>query len=156
MIAMRATITWEAPPSALKKHVSAAKREVLRELGARWHDRTLPRHFEESAYARYGSVFQKRSSKYNKSKGHRRPMVYSGQMRRDLLGYSMVRSSAKKTTVQMRTPRALNLAGRYNMPDFKAEIQAFNAQEDKEYTSRMERLMTRKLNTLRARKQRRS
>jgi len=113
-------------------------------------------HFKESAYWRYGGAYQKRGIKYEARKyrrfGHSKPMVWSGAMRRQILGFARITSNQKKGRVQMTGVRALNLSAQPNAPDFKAELKAVNQTEMNWMAKLLDNRITSSLNKLKRKK----
>lgn len=74
-----------------------------------WHSGILPKHFVKGAGAEYG--YAPRSSSYLKQSGKRgKPaLVFSGSMRRELLGRSAIQRVGSSVNLKMYA-RALNLA----------------------------------------------
>jgi hypothetical protein len=113
-----------------------------------WFQNYLKLHFEESAYTRYSGVYQQRSTKYNKQKGHRRPMVgleapnpraSASHMRDELMRSCSVSVTANSAAVLMHA-RALNFSSPARVaskgyPDFRAEIRAVNSAEAKRFAT---------------------
>ena len=70
--------------------VSKVLREAVGRALLMWHRKMLPGHFEEEATFKYAADYTPRAKRYQRAKqrkmGHRKPMVFSGQMRDTVLG----------------------------------------------------------------------
>ncbi len=127
---MRIGIGYVAPPSALRRDIPDAVRDELRGLGERWHEQTLPLHFETSAYTRYSQVYRRRSGQYNARKGHSRPMLYKGVLQRLALGQAVIRASRQQVRVRLSGLSHIPLGrGGDRTPDYVAELTATNWEE---------------------------
>ena len=151
-----AVIVYKGSPEATRKALGEAVREALADIGRYWHGEILPKHFLSSATARYG--YKRRGGRYTKRKrkkfGHRRPMVYTGRMQRDLRGRAEIRSSTRSARVKMRTARALNFSGRAkrgDYPDMKAEVTETTAAERLTLAKRVDVGVTHRLNAVKTR-----
>lgn len=130
MLHVRATIHYTGIAAAKAKDLQAVARAETEAAGGYWHEAYLPLHFKPAAFALYGSTFKPRGRKYTARKGgDTSPMVFSGTMRNQVLGFARIASSGKSTRVTVTGVRALNLSSRKNFPDFRAEITAITGQE---------------------------
>ena len=80
----RAEISYEDPPKAVMRRAVRAAREGVADAARVWHRKLLPIHFTFAAVRRY--AYAARTKKYEirkaKLKRHRRPLVWSGETRR--------------------------------------------------------------------------
>ncbi len=81
-----------------------------------WHKKIRPGHFEVSALAKYG--YTPRTVKYERSKGHRRPLVYSGDSER-ATERNYIKFAARSASLHMDAGNLLwnPGGGRINMRD---------------------------------------
>ena len=148
-MALRATISFRGDAAACKKDLRPAAKAALAAIGELWHDRILPGHFTEKAKAKY--KYRKRGKVHTDRKrrlyGHEKPLVFSGEMQRDVTRMARITSTARGARVAMSGPRYLYAYRKdYNQPDKAAEIIAVTAQEANHLAEEMDRLMTERLN----------
>lgn len=134
------------------KKVSAVAWEEAAEV---WHTKILPKHFEVGAFREYRYATRSRAYEKRKrqKKGHRRPMVFKGDLRRSVLRQREVRVatavSTKRTgaaTIKLRGPRYLRGVHRGRGPNFREELQAMSNRDGKILAKAMDRKVTRELN----------
>lgn len=140
MIDLKIRLTKNNPPGVLKKKIRPIQTAALRDILLDWHRETLPKHFEFSAYKRYGAVYESRTKKYEKTKarmfGNRAPLIWTGKLQTELTRRAEVRTSTRGAKLSM-WGHALNFSGRgsgsrrtqKNYPDLKAEVVATNQEE---------------------------
>ncbi len=110
---MKAKIKEIAGPDATAKEFRRAIKPSLKEAVELWHQDITPLHFHPSAFFRYKGpdTYQPRNFRYNQRKykrfGHRNPLQYSGQLKREVLRESRVSGTAKSATLVMRGPKYL-------------------------------------------------
>ena len=146
---IRGTITFTGHAKVLAKDMRAAVKASLAEIAEHWHARTLPGHFETSAESRYH--YQARSPSYTRSKtrrfGHRRPLVFRGELKRQVTRMARVTSTAKGARVTLRGPKHLHATRRdFGQPDKAAELTAVTTTEVERMARLLDRLVTRRLN----------
>lgn len=136
-----------------RRHVTPAtwnelSNDAWAQVAAYWHAKVLPKHFEVGAYReyRYQARTRKHEARKERKFGHRRPLVYSGALERQVLRAREVRtiggagSRSRATgairgggaTIKVQGPAYLRpnrATGR--MPDFRAEIAAFSSRDKK-------------------------
>lgn len=122
--------------------------EGLRETLEFWHEEILEKHFKESAYSRYKYTARARSYVKRKRKrlGHNRPLVYSGNTRRQLMRARRLNvRSAKKAKLIMTAPAHVNYRTTRRSSarsiDKKAEITALIGKEMKKLEKTMDRVV---------------
>lgn len=109
MIDIKSKIVFKKSPRGMAKAFAEAREKAMADVGRHWHGQMLPKHFEESAFARY--KYEPRSPRYVKRKerkyGHRRPLVFTGTLMRTVLGAAQIRATSRRVTVRMSGPRWL-------------------------------------------------
>jgi len=120
-------------------------RQVNREIGVLHRNKTLKKHFENNPDTRSGGAYgyEARTKKYQirkaRKKGHQRPLVFSGEMRRTVLGTSRVTATKDHWRVYARTGKTLNPELRRQITD---ELEAVSEREIDQYISLMQRRYT--------------
>jgi len=106
---VRGTITYVGSPEATLAELRRAVKPALQDAVKEWHHKFLRRHFFESATTRYG--YKARSAKYEqrkqRRKGHTRPLVWSGDMRRMLLRSITLSGTSKRARGKLMGPKYL-------------------------------------------------
>jgi len=146
----------DAPKTAVWKAVSAGLRFAARV----WHRKVLRGHFKRGAGARYG--YAKRKFRYIRAKvrkGRFDPLVWSGQMRRQLLRAVTITASRKhnRAIARMKGPRYLRspaAAAAAGQPDMMAEIKMTDGRDLALIARAMHRRVVRTLNDLKRRRKR--
>ena len=153
-----------------KKDFRGMARELPRVLekagqdaGLMWFKEMLPDHFSEDAWRRYG--YKQRGARYEKRKqrlkGHRRPLEWSGAMRRALTSSGTIKTTPRQIAVRMSGPRWLKgwiaMSGRRtgkgapaNYPNKEREIKTILNSERKELAKAYHKRVVRELKVLRA------
>jgi len=149
MYRIRTVIQYRGSPTAKRKAFGLAVKDELRGLGLFWHEKYLPLHFEKRAFVIYPGAYTRRDPGYVRKKGHDRPMVYTGAMRRQALARAEVRSSVRRASVTMRGLRAVNLhSGTRSRFDFRQELKATNASERDRFARRVDQGIGRRLDAV--------
>ena len=106
-MAMRGTITYVASPEVTRRQLPKIVKEALLEVGEDWHKRILPKHFTREGARRYG--YRDRTKEHQRRKGrrfgHQDPLVFSGDMKRQVLRRQEIKATSKKMTVILRGPK---------------------------------------------------
>lgn len=144
---------WAITPSVSLTGLSVSEaREVLtkawEQAGAFWHRAILPKHFQFSAYAEYG--YQKRNVRYEirkaKRYGHRRPLVFSGNLERAARRIRDVRANAKGARVVIHGPKYLYAYRKdFKQPDKARELQAVSERDARALAEVLDRSLERSL-----------
>jgi len=91
-------------------------KEAWERAGRHWHRYILRKHFQRGAYAEYN--YQPRTTKYEKRKarvkGHRRPLVWSGQAEREAHRTLDLRVTSKGAKIVLHVPKHLYA---YKLPE---------------------------------------
>ena len=127
-----------------KAVMSKAIRGALKRAISLWRKMKLKGHFEASAFSRYPGAYKKRTAKYNKRKGHNRPMVKTGEFRKAMLSAEphIPKKIKRKVSVPFRpTPRAISLHGPASFHNFPRSITAFNRRDKKDFARWIERAL---------------
>lgn len=136
-------------PSELARAFPEAMREGLRQLILKWHRETLPLHFREDAYGRYG--YQPRTAKYEARKmrlfGHHRPLVYAsggGVLEKSVCGRIDVTGTSKQARGTLHAPPFMDnfSAHRPAMPPMADELVRWNSFEEEEMTKALDEFLT--------------
>lgn len=123
--------------------------------GETWHAEILPRKFTNQASYVYG--YQRRTARYTQRKikklGHRRPLEYTGELKRQVIRIRDVRvtgDSSKRqgaARVVLRGPRYLYAYRKdLKQPDKAAELQAISSADASLIAARMDKVITDALN----------
>jgi len=113
---LKTTITYRKDPGVAAKKLKAIVAEALAWVIKYRHGRVLKKHFQASAAGRYH--YKRRSYKYVQRKerkfGHRDPLVFTGDMKRQVLQRIALRAIKGKgaATGRMKGPRYLHMGGR--------------------------------------------
>lgn len=109
-------------PKTMRKEWTAWRRAVFLSVAGLWHRAMRPKHFEFSAFARYG--YAKRDKYYQMRKARLKrttaPLVWSGRSKQ-LAALPNIRSTRNGGSVSMRAP-TLNLKAGPGAPDMRAEL----------------------------------
>jgi len=139
----------DAPAKAVRQAVSRGLLAAAR----LWHRKYMPMHFREGASQRYG--YQRRTVKYmirkRRQKGHSRPLVWTGEMRRMLTRERQEKALKNRAaaSIKMRGPFYLRREGQAafrGQPDMNAEIKTTAATERQKLAERTHRDATAELN----------
>lgn len=156
---IKPTITYTGAAAAPKKALRAAVKKGMDAVGHFWHKRILPDHFTVEGARRYG--YKKRTKNYQKKKArthhHQKPLVWSGELRKQALSVAFVRASSRKASVRMPFLRALNFASRAqrqgdNYPDIRKELTATHSLDLSRLARELDKTMQHHLRTYRGRK----
>ena len=139
-------------PTVMLREFAPVMKAVLQEVVEIWHRRYLPRHFQTGAVAQYN--YQKRSRDYMRRKarrkGHQMPLVYGGDLKRQVTRSARIMGSRRRAVASMSGPSYLY---RYRkdsrQPDMADELTRVTANEERQLAVLIERKATRKLNELR-------
>jgi len=147
-MALKASITYVGGPDVLAKDLRAAAKEALAVVGDQWHKDTLPGHFAPAAAGKY--KYRARTAKYKarkrKAVGHNIPLVFDGDMKRQVGRMARITSTSKGAKVTMTGPRYLYKYKKPGQPDKAAELTATTYQEADAMARRLDTLMTDRLN----------
>lgn len=121
-----------------KKKLKPLVKQTLKEMMERWHEKMLPRHFKEGAAAKY--KYQMRTLKWRIRKTQeacrgihpeaRLPLVYSGELRRQVLGSVRITYSAKRATGYLTGPAYMKQQTAKH-PNIGEELKAHSRSEQK-------------------------
>jgi len=116
-----------------------AAKQLNREMGERWHQLYLPRHFEEGAAERYD--YQPRAARYKAMKSRRGlpPLVYRGTLKQLTKSSHVIRAYPTRFSVQMWGPRYATMrprpperGGTNTRPAIGAEVVKSHPDEERE------------------------
>lgn len=150
---IRGTITYVGGPEATLKEFRAGLKEELADLGARWHERALPKHFLPSAVGEYG--FQPRARGYciakARAKHHQNPLEWSGRMKAQVLRMARITAVATKVrtgvSVILTGPRYLYAYRKdLKQADKAAELTATTTAEIAYMADRLDARLTARMN----------
>lgn len=145
-------------PGIPQRLLRRAIRDAMKELVRQWHTKTLPKHFERRALNIYTRAYRARKKRYElrkeRQKGHRKPLVFSGRMRRELLSTIRVTGTFKRARGTMRGPDYIRKS-RDSSINKANEITVTTLQEEAAQAREFERLLVKNLNELKWRKRRR-
>jgi hypothetical protein len=144
-------------PSAMKRGIGKIVKEALQDAGGLWHRRYLPMHFQPGAGNKY--KYQPRTRAYlrhkQKRKGHRRPLEFSGDLKRELTRKAALSGSSKRVRVVMDTGPAWYATRKWvtrtSMPDMPSEITQTTNAEVKKLARIAEVVTARRLNEIKTR-----
>ena len=147
-----------ATPGIAKKHLKRIiKREMIFIL-KRWQTKTLPKHFAESARYRYRNVsggYRKRTQKHTVRKfkkfGHKRPLEFTGQLKREILR-TQIRVTGSLLSKKKRVKGTLSGPPYMNLQDKDIELTLVNKEESDEMNSLFVRRVKRALAAIKERK----
>ena len=131
--------------------VEKALEAAWAEAGELWAKSILPKHFRASAQAEYG--YSERSAAYNaykqSKKGHRRPLVFSGDLERSLKGGHRVKAKAKGS--KKRGAVRIHMSGPFYLRFGKGkqlmeEIRAVSNRDERALAEVLDRVLQKKLN----------
>ena len=152
-----ASITYRDMPGMSKREINNYAKAALQDEVRKWHKNTLPGHFKRSAASKYG--YKKRTRKYISHKirrfGTGIDLIYTGQMRREMVRKVRVSGTAKKAKAVMTAPRHLYYT-QPGQPNKQEEILAITQSEaskaaisvDKNIQRRMRRSQTNRTENL--------
>ena len=156
MIEYRMRFTYEGSARGLKRAQKRALKEEWGELLLYWHARYLPFHFQERAYHRYAGDYTFRTARWNRRKGHSKPMVgpYRAKGATPAGGYFMRQVTGQITVRRRRNgargvmtgdTRILNIHGGRGTHDFRREITATSPKEEAALARRLDVHTTRRM-----------
>lgn len=125
MIPIKISVTRKGTPFDARTWKEIIK-ESWNSAGILWHKNLLNKHFTQKGAAEYR--YQKRSWRYTKRKqkkfGHRKPLVYTGELKRHVKRVEDVRANSKGARVVLHGPRYLYQYRKdLNAPDKAFELQ---------------------------------
>jgi hypothetical protein len=104
---LRPTIVYKGRKILQGKELRRVIKELLPKIINDWHSKILPQKFEESAFNRY--KLKQRSKRYSERKfkkyGHKKPLVFSGQLKAEILRRIQISSTSKTATGKLRGPK---------------------------------------------------
>ena len=126
-MATRVQINYVNSPEATARAIPRMVRESLRAVATDWHAKTLPGHFKRDAKQKY--AYETRDPSYTRGKrrrfGHADPLVYHGDLKRQVLRMARVTATSKRARVVLSGPRYLYAYRKdYSQPDKAAELTA--------------------------------
>ena len=129
---MTVIIREEGTPRQKYKGFKMDIREALKDSVEHWHGRFLPRHFTTSAYNSYR--YTPRTDRYQKRKmrlkGHTRPLVFTGRMKKMLSSVFRVSGTSKKATISMNGPRYMYQYHKSKVVDKAKEVTMTTKREE--------------------------
>ena len=157
---MKGHVVYIGGPRAMKRGLPKIVKQALSEAGGLWHRRYLPMHFHAGAGNRY--KYAPRTRKYlrrkQRLKGHRRPLEFSGDLKRELTRKATLSGTSKRVRVVMDPGRAWyatrKWTSRTTMPDMPTEITATTRREEQKIARVVEVLTARRLNEVKTRESR--
>lgn len=142
VIPIRVEIMAEDHPELRRKHLAEINRATHYAIGRKWTDSLLADHFRPGASTAFG--YKQRSAGYLKkklrmaSRGHvedggRSPLVFTGTLRRTLLGTrQLVQGQPTRTVITLYGPSYFHIRPRSgNRPNLGAEVIAVNDRHEK-------------------------
>jgi|SRR5579859_1547034 len=129
-------------------------KETWSEVGDKWHEEILPRHFDLSAMAEYGYAPRTRKYMIQKAsaKGHQNPLTYKGDLQaqvtrlRDVSAISSRGSDEGGVNVRVSGPRYLHQRPQPGQPNLAAELSAVSQRDADALAAFMDERITEKLN----------
>lgn len=159
---VRPIITYRGSPEQKLKKLPECIAKALERAVLAWHHGRdpdfkaqtagfLPFHFTGQAYYRYGSVYRRRTAKYQARKlhkyGHNHPLEWSGTTRTCVTRAVRVSVRGKTASGTMSgANRALNFHSGQGKHDLRAELLAVNAAEAKALAAGVEAIIAAELN----------
>ena len=150
---MSVEITYRGDGEAMKKQLGPIVNAALAQAMGEWHGKTLPKHFQPSAGGRYH--YKPRTAAWNKHKrkkvGHNNPLVYSGDLKRQVTRLIEIKTlrTKPKATGRMRGPRYLHMKPSANYRhNYAAELLRMTHAETHAIARRVDQLVTEALNNL--------
>ena len=148
---IRGYITVTGGPGVCAKQFKRIRQEAFMEAVEMWHSDIMPLHFEEGAGNRY--KYQQRSTRHMVRKWkkfhHRRPLVFSGDMEREVKRMIRVKPTQNGAQGDLFGPKYLWAYRKdYKQPDKAAELVRVIHSEEKQLADLINAIMTEKLNGL--------
>jgi len=151
----RTSITYTADPAEHTRQFGKIVKEVFKESVELWHRKMFPRHFTVRGARKYG--FQDRTKRYvrrkRRKKGHNKPWVWSGTLRRVATRRIKITGTAKGATGRISGKRFKNLRASY--PDVEKELTITAPDEAQKLAQFVERESARRLKAVRKKRTRR-
>jgi len=119
-----------------------------KKAGELWHRAILPKHFTRAGAAEYH--YEKRSAAYMRHKGrrwgHQRPLVYRGELERQVKRTRDVRHTSKGAKVVLHGPRHLHAYRKdYSQPNKAAELRAISKGDAEAIRKSLDRRLQRQI-----------
>lgn len=156
------SITYIGGPKSMKRGLAPILKEALQDAGGLWHRRYLPMHFKEGSGNKY--KYKPRTQKYmrykRKKMGHRRPLEFTGTLRRETTRMATISGSSKRMSVTMSVGMSkawyagVKYKSRGTMPDLAKELTTVTRAETKKLAKVIEITIARKLNAIQTRESR--
>lgn len=148
-MSLRGTIVYKNSPEATTRELKRAAKAELAEVPQHWHEKYLPGHFKRENMSKY--KMKERSESHNRRKrklyGHSDPLVFTGDMKREVSRQIKVTSTSKGARGVLRGPRYLyQRRKKYNQPDKAAEIVYATVPEVRDMSEFLDRRITARLN----------
>jgi len=134
----------------------AVSRDSWEAAGDHWHDKILPKHFKPGAAREYR--YKRRTAAHQAKKqrmfGHRRPLVFRGDLERQVLRLRDVRgvadNSKRRGAVKIKLSgpaqfRPFRTLKDLNKPDLASEVQRVSDRDGHELAKVMDRELTKRL-----------
>ena len=142
---IRGVIQYRGSPTETKKEFHRAVKTEFAHVGQYWHERMLADHFKIAAEKKY--YYQPRKASYIRRKakrfGHRRPLEFTGDMKRQVTRMARITSTSKGARVAMTGPRYLYMYRKdLNQPDKAAELTFVTNEEINKLAQILDRRMT--------------
>ena len=150
---IKGVINITGGPKQMIKALPAVMKEALKAALLHWHAKQLPKHFEPGAAYRYR--YQRRSDKYRNRKlrqfGHDRPLVYTGNMMRQIMRIVSISGTSKVARAGLRGPHYLYAYQKsHGQADKAAEILRTTNAENRELAAATDRVIEQRMNALKA------
>jgi len=148
-------------PEVAAKELRAAVKQANIDTVLFWHRTFLPRHFETGARQRY--TYEPRTEKYRRQKrrmiargvaeGPPRPLVLTGQMKRNAIRRMRATGTSNKATGTMTGTQVANFnRGQGNRPNVREEMLVTVPAEEKKMRRFHERTVKKELDQVRGRR----
>ena len=146
--------TFKANHKLNKRDWRQVSKEAWLQTGAHWHRFLLKKHFTRGAIAEYDYEPRAKSTEMKKARkfGHRRPLVFTGELQRMVMRVREVTSvgDGKKggaAKIKLRGPRYLYQYRKdLGQPDKAAELSAVSTKDADDLAKKLDRVITRELN----------
>lgn len=134
-----------------RKYTRAAK-EAFAEMGALWHDKILPLHFERGAKHRYD--YAPRTQKYRARRARKgvagdTDMVFTGAMRDQMERFATIKAFPTRATVNVQAPSYMTLRPNTykgsTQPDKFSELSRMTNADFKQLETRLQTRIEREL-----------
>ncbi len=161
VIPIRVEIMAEDHLELRRRQLNEINRATHYAIGRKWSDSLLPDHFKPGASTAFG--YKQRSTRYLNKKvrlasrgqvedGGKSPLVFSGTLRRTLLGVrQLVQGQPTRTVITLHGPSYFHIRPRSgNRPNIGAEVIAVNDRHEKILNEEAERSWLKQYHRLQA------